>query len=104
MNMKKSVLMGLSLLSLVACGQGMVEEEAMVTARGVKANAYVGQDAQVGDSCLAAGTMVAMADGEAVPVEGIQIGDAVHNPFAADSALLVSDTSKSFEKGPIVKD
>jgi len=58
----------------------------------------------VTNSCLAAGTMIAMSDGTATPIETIKSGDLVSNPHdKSDSALLVSDTAKGVELEPMVR-
>ena len=56
------------------------------------------------NSCLAEGTQVQLADGRLVPIESIQIGDKIFNPFHPGAqALTVTDISKGFETVPMVR-
>lgn len=56
------------------------------------------------DSCLAAGTLIEMADGRSAPIESIHDGDHVFSPYDhADSALAVMDTTKGTEPIPMVR-
>ncbi|WP_146209944.1 Hint domain-containing protein [Vitiosangium sp. GDMCC 1.1324] len=56
------------------------------------------------NSCLAEGTKVQLADGRMVPIESIQIGDKIFNPFhPGDQALTVTDIAKGFETVPMVR-
>ncbi|HYO69643.1 MAG TPA: Hint domain-containing protein [Archangium sp.] len=56
------------------------------------------------NSCLAEGTQVQLADGRRVPIESIQIGDKIFNPFHPDAQeLTVTDISKGFETVPMVR-
>jgi len=68
------------------------------------ANTKVFPCIKVTNSCLAAGTMIAMSDGTATPIEAIKSGDQVFNPHdKRDSALEVSDTAKGVELEPMVR-
>lgn len=56
------------------------------------------------DSCLAAGTMIEMADGRSAPIESIHAGAQVFSPYDhADSALAVMDVTKGTEPIPMVR-
>ncbi|AKJ06180.1 pretoxin HINT domain-containing protein [Archangium gephyra] len=56
------------------------------------------------NSCLAEGTQVQLSDGRLVPIESIQIGDKIFNPFHPGAqALTVTDISKGFETVPMVR-
>ncbi|HYO58060.1 Hint domain-containing protein [Archangium sp.] len=56
------------------------------------------------NSCLAEGTQVQLADGRLVPIESIQIGDKIFNPFHPGAQeLTVTDISKGFETAPMVR-
>ncbi len=56
------------------------------------------------NSCLAEGTQVQLADGRLVPIESIQIGDKIFNPFHPGAQeLTVTDISKGFETVPMVR-
>ncbi|OJH35204.1 hypothetical protein BON30_39805 [Cystobacter ferrugineus] len=56
------------------------------------------------NSCLAEGTKVQLADGRMVPIESIQIGDKIFNPFHPGAqALTVTDIAKGFETVPMVR-
>jgi len=56
------------------------------------------------NSCLAEGTQVQLADGRLVPIESIQIGDKIFNPYHPGAqALTVTDISKGFETVPMVR-
>lgn len=56
------------------------------------------------DSCLAAGTLIEMANGRSVPIESIHAGDQVFSPYDhADSALAVMDTTKGTERIPMIR-
>ena len=55
-------------------------------------------------SCLAGGTLIAMSDGSAQPIENITGGDQVFNLHdKSDSALVVADTAKGVELEPMVR-
>lgn len=56
---------------------------------------------RITNSCLAAGTLVATAGGEANKIEDLQIGDKVLNPYA--SSLTVTDTSIGTERSLMVR-
>lgn len=56
------------------------------------------------NSCLAEGTQVQLADGRLVPIESIEIGDKIFNPFHLGAQeLTVTDISKGFETVPMVR-
>lgn len=56
------------------------------------------------NSCLAAGTMVQLADGNEVAIESIGTGERISNPFHADAhALTVMDTSIGHESTPMYR-
>jgi hypothetical protein len=55
---------------------------------------------RITNSCLAAGTLVATAGGEAHKIDDLQIGDKVLNPYA--SSLTVIDTSIGTERSLMV--
>src|SRR6201999_2531620 len=56
------------------------------------------------DSCLAAGTLIEMANGRTKPIENIHAGDQVFSPYDhTDSALAVMDTTKGTERIPMVR-
>jgi hypothetical protein len=56
------------------------------------------------DSCLAAGTMIEMADGRARAIQNVHSGDKVFSPYDhADAALAVMDTTKGTEPIPMVR-
>jgi len=58
----------------------------------------------VTNSCLAAGTVIQLADGRGAPIESIQTGDQVFNPFEKTrTSLTVADTAKGIETVPMVR-
>jgi hypothetical protein len=59
---------------------------------------------KITNSCLAAGTLIEMPSGGLTPIESIQSGDEVFNPYdRSDLALTVADTAKGFETVPMVR-
>ena len=56
---------------------------------------------RITNSCLAEGTLVAVAGGEPRPVEELGIGDAVLSPYA--SSLTITDTAAGTERQPMVR-
>jgi len=56
------------------------------------------------NSCLAEGTQIELIAGKFAPVESLQIGQAVFNPYAAgDHALTIKDTAQGLERAPMVR-
>jgi hypothetical protein len=56
------------------------------------------------NSCLAAGTLIQLADSRSAPIESLQAGDHVFNPFEKTKTwLTVADTAKGFETVPMVR-
>lgn len=56
------------------------------------------------NSCLAEGTQIEVGAGELAPIESLQIGHAVFNPYAAGShALTIKDTAQGRERAPMVR-
>lgn len=68
------------------------------------ANDFLYEDIRVTNSCLAAGTMLQMADGDMVAVEDVTTGTHVFNS-THDGAhgLTVTDTAVGFETEPMVR-
>ena len=64
-------------------------------------NYHIATPIRVTNSCLAAGTRIATAGGEARKIEDLHIGDTVVNPYAAQ--LTVADTTVGTESTPMVK-
>ena len=65
---------------------------------------FVYDDIKVTNSCLAAGTLLQMADGSLVPVEQIASGDHVFNSLHDGAkGLTVTDTAIGFETEPMVR-
>jgi len=59
---------------------------------------------KITNSCLAAGTLIEMPSGRPMPIESIESGDQVHNPYdRSDLALTVADTAKGYETVPMVR-
>lgn len=56
------------------------------------------------NSCLAEGTQIELGAGKFAPIESLQIGQAVFNPYAAgDHALTIKDTAQGVERAPMVR-
>jgi hypothetical protein len=56
------------------------------------------------NSCLAAGTLVTMADGTTMPVEEVEIGAKTANPYSKPpSSVSVTATAKGVEQAPMVR-
>jgi hypothetical protein len=56
------------------------------------------------NSCLAEGTQIELATGTLAPIESLQIGQSVFNPFArTDHALTITDTASGSEASPMVR-
>lgn len=56
------------------------------------------------NSCLAAGTMIEMGSGWMLPIDEVQTGDMVSNPFdRSDFSLQVTDTVLGTESTPMVR-
>jgi hypothetical protein len=56
------------------------------------------------NSCLAEGTEIELGAGKLAPIESLQIGQAVFNPYAAgDHALTIKDTAQGLERAPMVR-
>jgi len=59
---------------------------------------------KITNSCLAAGTEIALPDGSVRPIEAIASGEQVFSPFASKgSALTVTDVAKGTESVPMVR-
>jgi hypothetical protein len=56
------------------------------------------------NSCLAEGTQIEIAAGKLAPIESLQIGQVVFNPYATgDHALTIKDTAQGHERVPMVR-
>lgn len=62
---------------------------------------YVFKRITITNSCLAAGTQVALAGGESASIESLKAGDHVLNPYR--QSLTVMDTATGFETAPMVR-
>lgn len=59
---------------------------------------------RITNSCLAEGTMIQLAGGQQTPIEAIQSGAHVFNPFQpSERYLTVTDTAQGVEEAPMVR-
>jgi len=56
------------------------------------------------NSCLAEGTQIELGTGKLAPIESLQIGQAIYNPYVSGGhALTIKDTAKGRETSPMVR-
>jgi len=89
-------------------GTGGAAAQVMITSDknviSASSNFIIQDPIKITNSCLAAGSMVELADGQSKPVQELKIGDRLRNPYApGTSALTVTDIAKGVENPPMVR-